>query len=135
LERGTLGFHVTVFTFEFWLGYSFPKIKYKGAPTSTVIRKEISGFQKRQETSTEFIEKLVSQQTIDSEQEKVKVATLESPKYTIVYSKDFETTDFTNSKDIQGANRIDNVVVRIKVPKLVSAGMSTFTFYLLIVVE
>ncbi len=127
----------------------YPKIKYKGTPTSTVIRtrnddieptekekddilsdfpypydnltsEEKSEKNEAELTKREEKKKEQEKKTKQAEQKKPDDATV--PKYTITHRNEFDIQQFTNSPDLKTNARPSALVVDIFLPMIKSAG-------------
>jgi dynein assembly factor 2 len=85
--------------------------KSEGTPLMTIIREKDQSLPVQEETSLDFVEKLVKE-----------TPKFEIPKFKIVHQQNFQDYQrFTGERVLQHGSRPDSLVVRIELPKLDSA--------------
>lgn len=127
--------------FEIVLGKDFKelKMKAKGVPQATMIKKADPNFVKKNQTGSEFIQKIIPlQKKMDSVERgplvktpavkkaplakavHIKPPAVQTPTYTIVHQTSYSDYQrFTSNRERQHGQRPDAIVVRIDLPELV----------------
>ena len=125
----------------------YPKLKFKGTPTATIIREKKGGEVKKPEPSIvdqmpypydnkssserakENYEKSVKKDKSSSSKKAKDEEKATEPKYTITHRSELDMAEYRNAPDAKTSTRPKALVVKIELPLLTSAGQVSLDIF------